>query len=135
MGKAVSKVLEIFGWLGIILGILVLINTVCGIIFNMNKKGEKFSFKILFKGLLKALVFYLCSGALAIAFTMLPYVNEMITNTYGIQLIANETLNTLSAVAVLGIVINAIVTQGKKAIEGIQQLLTVKVSEQKNLSI
>ena len=61
---------------------------------------------------------------------MLPFVNEMITNVYGIQLIANDTLTTLSSVAVLGIVINSIIAQGRKALEGIGQLLTVKVNNE-----
>lgn len=61
---------------------------------------------------------------------MLPFVNDMITNVYGIQLIASDTLNTLSTVAVLGIVINSIIAQGKKALEGIGQLLTVKANNE-----
>jgi hypothetical protein len=43
MYEAIMSTLEIVGWLGIILGILVIINTVCGVIFNINKKGESFS--------------------------------------------------------------------------------------------
>ena len=130
MYEAIISTLKIVGWLGIILGILVLINTVCGVIFNINKNGQEFSWKVLFKGLLKALVFYGCSAALSIAFTMLPYVNEMITNVYGVQLIAQDTLHTLSTVAVLGVVISAVVAQGKKALEGIGQLLTVKANNE-----
>ena len=126
MYEAIISTLKIVGWLGIILGILVLINTVCGVIFNINKNGQEFSWKILFKGLLKAIVFYGCAAALAVAFTMMPYVNEMITNVYGVQLIAQDTLHTLSTVAVLGVVTAAIVAQGKKALEGVSQLLTVK---------
>lgn len=130
MYEAIISTLEIVGWLGIILGILVLINTVCGVIFNINKNGQEFSWKVLFKGLLKAVVFYGCAAALAVAFTMMPYVNEMITNVYGVQLIAQDTLHTLSTVAVLGVVTAAIVAQGKKALEGITQLLTVKVNSE-----
>ena len=130
MYEAIIAALQIVGWLGIILGILVLINTVCGVIFNINKNGQSFSWKILFKGLLKAVVFYGCAAALSIAFTMLPYVNEMITNVYGIQLIAQDTLHTLSTVAVLGVVTTAIVAQGKKALEGVSQLLTVKANNE-----
>jgi hypothetical protein len=61
---------------------------------------------------------------------MLPFVNEMITNVYGIQLIASDTLTTLSTVAVLGIVVNSIIAQGRKALEGISQLLTVKANNE-----
>jgi len=130
MYEAIMSTLQIVGWLGVVLGILVTINTVCGVIFNINKKGESFSWKVFFKGILKAIVFYICSALLSIAFTMLPFVNDMITNVYGIQLIASDTLNTLSTVAVLGIVINSIIAQGKKALEGIGQLLTVKANNE-----
>ena len=130
MYEAIVSALEIIGWLGVILGILVLINTVCGIIFNINKNGQDFSWKILFRGLLKAIVFYGCAAALSIAFTMLPYVNEMITSIYGIQLIAQDTLHTLSTVAVLGVIVMAVVAQGKKALEGVSQLLSVKANNE-----
>lgn len=43
MEEAILSTLKIVGWLGVVLGILVLINTVCGVIFNINKKGESFS--------------------------------------------------------------------------------------------
>ncbi len=121
MLDAILETLKITGWLGIILGVLVIINTVCGIMFNMNN-GEYFSWKKLGKGLLKALVFYLSSGAVAIVFTMLPYVNEMITNSFGVVLLSSDLLNTLSSVAVLGIVVATIIVQAKKALEGISQL-------------
>ena len=130
MYEAIKSTLEIVGWLGIILGMLVLINTICGVIFNMSKNGESFSWKIFFKGIFKALVFYGCAALLAIAFTILPFVNEMITDVYGVQLIAQDTLHTLSTVAVLGVVVSAVVTQGKKALEGISQLLTVKANNE-----
>ena len=130
MYNAIMSTLEIVGWLGIILLMLVLINTVCGVVFNTAKEGQEFSFKVLFKGLFKAFIFYGCAALLSIAFTMLPFVNEMITNVYGVQLIANDTLNTLSTVAVLSVVVYAIVVQGKKALEGITQLLTVKVNNE-----
>lgn len=54
----------------------------------------------------------------------------MITDVYKVQLISNDTLTTLSTVAVLGIVVNAIIAQGKKALEGIGQLLTVKANNE-----
>ena len=130
MEEAILSTLQIIGWLGIILGMLVIINTVCGVTFNINNNGEEFSAKILFKGLLKALLFYICSALLALAFTMLPFVNEMITEVYNIQLVSNDTLTTLSTVAVLGVVVSAIIAQGKKALEGISQLLEVKVNNE-----
>ena len=126
MFEALQSTLQIIGWLGIILGILVFVNTVCGIIFNTSEKGESFSWKILFRGLLKAFTFYGCSALISISFTILPFINEMITNVYGTQLIDSGTLNTLSSVAVLGVVVSTVVAQGKKALEGVTQLLTVK---------
>lgn len=127
MKEALMATMKIVGWLGVILGILVMINSVCGAIFNTHKNGDKFSWGIFFKGIGKAIVFYGCSAALAVAFTILPFVNNMITDVYGVQLIAEDTLTTLSTVAVLGVVINAVLSQGKKALEGIGQLLQVKV--------
>ena len=115
------------GYLGIILGILVLINTICGVIKNTSE-GQEFSWKVLGKGLLKALIFYICSALLGVAFTMMPSVNTMITDVTGAQLFSPETLNTLSSVAVFTVVVAAIVAQGKKALEGIIELLEVKVS-------
>ena len=130
MKEALLSTIKIVGWLGIILGILVLINTICGVIFNTSEKGEMFSWKILLRGIVKALIFYGCCALLAIAFTMLPFINQMIANVYGVELLSSDILTTLSTVAVLGIVINAIVTQGKKALEGITKLLVVKANNE-----
>lgn len=124
MADAIMETLHIMGWLGLILGVLVIVNTVCGIITNLSN-GEDFKPKKLFKGLLKALVFYLSSVALSVVFTMLPYVNEMITNAFGVVLLSSELLNTLSSVVVLGIVVTAIVTKAKDAIENITKLSEV----------
>jgi hypothetical protein len=120
------------GYLGIILGILVLINTVCGIIKNTNE-GQKFSWKILGKGLLKALVFYICSTLLGIAFTMLPEINTMIQQVTGVQLFSQDTLNTLSSVAVFAVVVAAVIAQGRSALEGVTELLAVKINPDKIL--
>ena len=127
MKEALLSTLDIMGWMGIVLGILVIVNTVCGTITNISK-GQNFSFKILFKGLLKAIIFYVCSALLAIAFTILPFISTMITNVYGVELIAPDTLITLSSVAVLATVVSAIIAQGKKALEGIKNLLNVKTN-------
>ena len=120
MKEALMATLSVVGWLGIILAMLLVVNTVCGVIYNTNEKQEKFSFKKLFKGIFKSIVFYGC-----MAFTLLPYVNEMITNIFGIQLIATETLTTLSTTAVLGTIVGAVIAQGKKALKGISNLLNV----------
>ena len=127
MYDKIISILQIMGWLGIVLAILVFVNTVCGIIKNMSE-GQSFSWSILLKGLGKSLVFYLCTVFISVAFTMLPFINDMISAQCGIELISGETLDVLSATAVLGIVITVIVTQGKKALEGIIELMQVKVA-------
>ena len=122
MLKAILSTLSIMGWLGVILGILVIVNTVCGTVFNISEKKESFSWKRLFSGLGKSLIFYIAAALVSVAFTMLPYINEMITNAFGTILLSNELLNTLSSIGVLGVVISAIVVQGKKAITNTVQL-------------
>ena len=95
MLDAILSTLKIVGWLGVILGILVIVNTVCGTVFNISEKKEAFSWKRLFVGIGKSGVFYLASALVSVAFTMLPYINEMITNAFGTILLSNELLNTL----------------------------------------
>lgn len=116
MLEAILSTLSIMGWLGIILGILVTVNTVCGTVFNIGENKESFSWKRLFVGIGKSVVFYMAAALVSIAFTMLPYINEMITDAFGTILLSNELLNTLSSIGVLGVVISAVVVQGKKAI-------------------
>ena len=116
MLEAILSTLSIMGWLGIILGILVIVNTVCGTVFNIGENKESFSWKRLFVGIGKSVVFYMAAALVSVAFTMLPYINEMITNAFGTILLSNELLNTLSSIGVLGVVISAVVVQGKKAI-------------------
>ena len=116
MLEAIISTLSIMGWLGVILGILVVVNTVCGTVFNISEKKESFSWGRMLGGLGKSAVFYVAAALVSVAFTMLPYINEMITNAFGTILLSNELLNTLSSIGVLGVVISAIVVQGKKAI-------------------
>ena len=122
MLEAILSTLSIMGWLGIILAILVVVNTVCGTVFNISQKKESFSWKRLFGGIGKAVVFYMAAALVGVAFTMLPYINEMITNSFGTILLSSELLTTLSSVGVLGVVVSAIVVQGKKAITNTVQL-------------
>lgn len=122
MLEAILSTLSIMGWLGIILAILVVVNTVCGTVFNISEKKESFSWKRLFGGIGKAVVFYIAAALVSVAFTMLPYINEMITNSFGTILLSSELLTTLSSVGVLGVVVSAIVVQGKKAITNTVQL-------------
>lgn len=122
MLDAIIEVLRIMGWLGVILAILVVTNTATGTLVNMWQNQETFSWKKLLKGIVKAAIFYISALFISVAFTMLPYINEMITNAFGQILISNEVLNTVSSVGVLAVVVAAVVSQAKKAIENVVKL-------------
>lgn len=130
MLEAILSILKIMGWLGVILGILVVVNISTKTIHNVWSSKELFSWKKMLKGIGKALVFYISAVFICIAFTILPYVNEMITDTFDMVLISNEMLETLSSVGVLGTVISAIVMQGKSAITGILALSKVSTNSE-----
>ena len=66
------------------------------------------------KGIAKVFAFYISSAFVAIAFTMLPFINIMITDAFNIDLISNEMLNAFSSAGVLGVVISTIAVQAKK---------------------
>lgn len=117
------------GWLGVILGILVMVNTICGTVTNVSK-GESYSWKKMFKGLAKAAIFYGSAVCTGVAFTMLPYINDMIINSFGVILLSTELLNTLSSVAVLAIVVATVVVQAKKAILGVTDLANLSVGSE-----
>ena len=110
------------GWLGIILSLLVIVNTICGTVFNVVAKKETFSWKRLAKGVGQAVIFYISAVLTSVAFTMLPYINAMIANSFGVVLLTDELLNTLSSMGVLAVVVSSIVVQGKKAIANTIQL-------------
>lgn len=122
MLEAILTTLSIMGWLGIVLGLIVIVNTICGTVFNIASGKEGFSWKRLFAGIGKSGVFYISAALMSIAFTMLPFINEMITSAFGVILLPNDILSTLSGVGVLGVVISTIVMLGKKAIKNILQL-------------
>ncbi len=124
MLEAIISTLSIMGWLGIVLGILVIVNTLCGTMRNMYE-GQDFTWKRLFTGLLKSVAFYIGAAMVGVAFTMLPYINEMIIAGFNVTLLSTELLNALSSVGVLGTVISTITVQGKKAIQGIIELAQV----------
>lgn len=130
MLKAIMETLQIMGWLGIILGILVVVNIATSTIYNVWSSKELFSWKKMLKGISKSLVFYLSAVAISVACTMLPYVNEMITASFGVMLVSNETLEVLSSVGILGIVMATVITQAKKAIAGITTLSNVSTSDE-----
>ena len=130
MLEAIIETLQIMGWLGIILGILVVVNITTSTIHNVWSSKELFSWKKMLKGIGKSLVFYLSAVAISVACTMLPYVNEMITASFGVMLVSNETLEVLSSVGILGIVMATVVMQAKKAITGISTLSNVSTSDE-----
>lgn len=125
MLEAIMLTLKIMGWLGIVLGILVGVNIITGTIVNIWSGKETFSWKKMLKGISKSVIFYCSAVAIGVAFTMLPFINEMITSAFGIMLLSNEMLNTLSSVGVLGVVVSTIVVQGKKAIAGVVNLANI----------
>ena len=125
MVEAILKTLQIMGWLGIALAILAIVNIVTGTLINIWSGKETFNGKKMIKGIAKVLSFYVCSVFVAVTFTMLPFINEMIINAFGVILLSSELLNTLSSVAVLGVVTAAIVVQGKKAIQGVVDLANI----------
>jgi hypothetical protein len=86
------------------------------------------------KGIIKVLVFFISSTFVAIAFTILPFINLMITNSFGTELISNELLNTFSNVGVLAIVISTITIQARKALDGVLKLANISsnIEENKN---
>lgn len=138
MIEAITKTLNIMLWLGIVLAILAIVNILTGILINTWSKKEKFNFNKLIKGILKVMTFYVCATFVAIAFTMLPFINDMIVNAFNIELFSKEILNTFSCIGVFGIVISIITIQAKKAIQGITDLanLNINIEERiKNLSI
>ena len=112
MLEAILSTLTIMGWLGIVLALLVMVNTICGTVFNIVAKKESFSWKRLIRGIGQAVIFYISAVLTSVAFTMLPYINAMIANSFGVVLLTDELLNTLSS----------IVVQGKKAIANTIQL-------------
>lgn len=131
MLEAILKTLQVMGWLGVIFLILILTNTVAGTLSNVWSGEETFSWKKMVQGVLKALVFLGNAILIAVAFTMFPYINEMITGTSGAALISDEALNTLSSVGILSVVISAIVIQGKKAIKNILKLANMSTEIEK----
>lgn len=128
MVEAILSTLSIMGWLGIILAILAVVNITTGTLVNVWKNNENFNIKKMAKGILKVAVFYVSAVFVSIAFTMLPFINGMITDTFGVILLSSDLLNTLSSVGVLGAVCATIVVQAKKAIAGIADLANVSAN-------
>ena len=108
MIETILNTLTIMGWLGITLAILSIVNITTGTLINIWENNEKFNWRKMLKGIIKVLVFFISSAFVALGFTILPFINEMITNTFNTELISHEVLNTFSSVVVLGVVISTI---------------------------
>lgn len=133
MLEAILSTLTTMGWLGVVLGILVIVNTVCGTVYNVHN-GEQYSWKKMFKGIGKSVIFYVSAVLTGIACTILPFINEMITSSFGVILLSGDLLNTLSGVAVLGIVVSTVVVQAKKAIAGIVDLANMSADVKEEIT-
>lgn len=119
---SIMSTLKIMGLMGIVLFLLATVNTVCSTVYNVSGKKEKFSFKRLFGGIGKTLVFFASSVLLGVAFTLIPFVNEIISGVFGQALVSEDVLQSLSGVGVFGVCLAVIINQGKKALVGIQKL-------------
>lgn len=133
MLEAILSTLTTMGWLGVVLGILVVVNTICGTVYNVHN-GEQFSWKKMLKGIGKSVIFYVSAVLTGIACTILPFINEMITSSFGVILLSGDLLNTLSGVAVLGIVVATVVVQAKKAIAGIVDLANMSADVKEEIT-
>ena len=122
MLESIISTLKAMGWLGIVLALLMIVNTVCGAVVNVGTGKEKFSFKRLLGGVGKALIFYMGSAFAGVAFAMLPHINTMIGDVFGMQLFADEMLHSMSSVGILGVVVSVITAQAKRAISSILSL-------------
>ncbi len=122
MLEAIMTTMEIMGWLGLVLALLAVVNITNGTLTSMWEYSEGFSIKKFLKGIAKVAFFYIAASFIGIAFTMLPFINDMITEAFGMTLISSEILDTLSGIGVLGVVVAAVVAQGQKAVAGIVSL-------------
>lgn len=111
--------LEIMLYIGIALGLVSLVNITLQTITNISN-GEKFSFKKLFKGIGKVILLWVLSTILVNVCDFLPEINTKINETLGVTLIGTDALEGISAVAVLGIIISALLNQIRKAIGAIK---------------
>lgn len=124
MWEAVCATLNIIMWIGAILGLLLIVNTVSGTICNLNK-GERFSWKKFFQGIGKAVAFYISIALLSVATTLLPFINTMVVEVFGVEFLAPAVLDAISTTAIFGIAASAIVIQGKKALENVIALAKI----------
>lgn len=133
MLETLMQTLIIMGWLGIVLVILAFVNILTGTLVNIWSGKEEFSGKKMAQGITKVLAFYICAVFVAVAASLLPSINTMITNAFQVQLLTDELLNTFSSIAVLGVVISTIIVHAKKAITGIGELANLSSGNSKKV--
>ena len=92
MKDVIILTLQAMGWLGIVLGILVVVNTICGTLYNITTGQESFSWKKLFKGLGKALIFYISAALLGVVVSTIVVQGKKAI--VGILQLANISANT-----------------------------------------
>lgn len=126
IGFAILNVLRIMGMIGVVLFLLASVNTVCSTVYNVSGKQEGFSWRRLFKGIGKTALFYVSSIFVAVAFTILPFINGMISTVFGQMMIDTDTLQNLSGIGVLGVCVSVILQQGSKAFEALKKLGELK---------
>ena len=95
IGASILETLYVMGWMGIVLFLLAIVNIVGSTVYNVKQKQEGFSFKRLFGGLGRTALFYGSSIFVAVAFTIVPYINEMISSSFGVELFGSDMLQTL----------------------------------------
>lgn len=125
MLNVILSTLKIVGWLGVVLGILAVVNISTGTLNNIWANKESFKASKFFKGIGKVFVFYVSAGLISIACAILPFINDMITKVFDVVLLSKEMLSALSSVGVLGVVVSTILVQGKSAIQGVIKLANI----------
>lgn len=130
IGRAILEVLQVMGLMGVVLFLLAAVNTVCSTVYNVSGMKENFSLRRLMKGVGRTALFYGSSIFVAIAFTILPFVNDMISTVFGQDIIDTAMLESLSGVGVLGVCISVVLQQGTKAFEGIRKLGNMKMDDE-----
>ena len=122
MIEAISTVIGIMIWIGFASVLCAAVNIGGKIIINI-KNGEKFTWGKFFKGIGKVCLLWVASLIVALVCAMLPFINTALVEAYGLMFIGDEILSTISSMAVIGICVNALIVEIKKAIETIKKLM------------
>ena len=107
MLEAIMEILRIMGWVGVVLGIIATVNLICGTNLLISTWSNIF-LKKFFKGILKCNFLYE-AVFVSVAFTMLPYINTMITDALD-RLLSKAIIKHFIKCRSLGIVVASVVT-------------------------